>query len=72
MTTYKLSQHTIQHEGELLTSYNIEFEENGILKCIYDVSTDFEAVSEFVDRLNSGKASTIHIYDMVEDFLLSI
>ncbi len=69
MTDYKLFKQMITQDGKDYDSYGIEYCEDGETKYIPDISTDREAASDFVNRLNCGDASSIHIYELVEDFL---
>lgn len=38
-------------------------------KIYRDVTRDIDAISRFVDAINRGGVSTIHIDELVEDFL---
>ena len=60
------------------TSYGIaayaDSEENGtatIVASIHDVTTDKRALNELVSLCNRLELSTIHLLDVVEDFLAS-
>ena len=44
--------------------------ESGLLKYIGDVSCDKEEVEELVRMCNQLELSDVHIYDVVEDFLI--
>lgn len=36
---------------------------------IEDITTDYDKLHEWVDTINHGHISDLHIYDAVEDFL---
>jgi hypothetical protein len=38
---------------------------------VYDISRDFEEAKRFFDLLCEGKASTVHLRELAEDFLAS-
>lgn len=66
---YQLTvSHMISDDNISYTSYGIYVPENGIT--IKDISVNKNLVSDLVNKINRLNLSTVHIYDVVEDFLL--
>lgn len=72
MMNYKVLQQNFILDEKGYSSYGIEYSENGKTKYISDISTDYNAITEFADKLNRGDASPIHIHELVDDFISSL
>lgn len=76
--TYGIIEETYFERKTSRTSYGIaaytNFEEDGtatIVASIHDITTDKQALAELVSLCNSLELSTVHLNDVVEDFLAS-
>lgn len=66
---YKVFKHQTVIENMNIVSYGIEVYENRILvRKLFDVSTDYSALSKLVDSLNKNKIESIHLDSILEDF----
>ena len=62
---YEIAEQTVCIEDETVSTYGIVFDGGGIA----DISTDRDRVLELVGLLNRCGVSTLHIEDVVDDFL---
>lgn len=76
--TYGLTEEIYYLENTSRTSYGIaayaDAEKDGtvtIVTAVYDITDDKQALSELVSRCNRLKLSTVHLNDVVEDFLVN-
>ena len=60
----------ISEEGTEYTTYGISTSIEGEDIVISDITTDRELLEDLVKRCNLGKLDVIHLYDVVEDFLI--
>ena len=60
----------ISEEGIEYTTYGILTSVGGEDIVISDITTDREALEDLVNRCNLGELDVIHLYDVVEDFLV--
>ena len=69
---YKLCIDTvIDEDGNVIKAYGIELRKNGsIEEYIVDISTNRDRVSLLINLCNKLNLDPIHIYDVIEDFLL--
>lgn len=68
---YKVFKHQTVIENMNIVSYGIKVYENRILvRKLFDVSTDYSALSKLVDSLNKNKIESIHLDSILEDFYL--
>lgn len=68
---YQIFKHHITIENSLIETYGINIFENEILvDKLYDISTDYNAISHLVDSLNKDRISLIHFDSILEDFYL--
>lgn len=68
---YKVFKHQIVIENTNIESYGIEVYENrALVRKLFDVSTDYDALSRLVDSLNENKIESIHLDSILEDFYL--
>lgn len=68
---YKVFKHQTVIENIKIESYGIKVYENRILmRKLFDVSTDYSALSKLVDSLNKNKIESIHLDSILEDFYL--
>lgn len=67
---YSVFYHEVTSEFENFVSAGITVTDaNGKeIRRIFDVSTDFDALEEFVTRLNGGNVSLEHLDCMLEDY----
>lgn len=66
---YKLIETTITDEnGKQYSSYGIMHES----KTVKDISLDKEKILKLIKACNEGNLSTLHIDDIVEDFLVDL
>ena len=68
---YKIFKHKITVEDIIVESYGIiAFENENIIRKLFDVSTDYDALSVLVDLLNNNGVELIHLDSVIEDFYL--
>ena len=68
---YKIFKHKITIENISLESYGIiVFENEKIVRQLFDVSTDYNALSKLVDSLNENGVELVHLDSIIEDFYL--
>lgn len=68
---YKVFKHQIVIENTNIESYGIEVYENrALVRKLFDVSTDYDALSRLVDSFNENKIESIHLDSILEDFYL--
>ena len=68
---YKVFKHKITIENISLESYGIiVFENEKIVRQLFDVSTDYNALSKLVDSLNENGVEPVHLDSIIEDFYL--
>ena len=68
---YRIFKHKITIEETQVETYGINiYEYNVIVKKLYDVSTDYEALTRLVDSLNKNDIDIVHIDSILEDFYL--
>ena len=68
---YQIFKHQITIENKIIETYGISIYENKILvDKLYDISTDYNALSHLVDSLNKDRIDLIHFDSMLEDFYL--
>lgn len=74
--TYGITEEIYVAGNSRRTSYGIAVydnaEEDGtatILEAVHDITSDKQSLSELVDLCNRLELSTIHLYDVIEDFL---
>ena len=68
---YEVFKHIITIENIDIESYGIiVFENKKIVRKIFDVSTDYSALSLLVDLLNKNRVEPIHLDSIIEDFYL--
>ena len=66
---YRFFRHIITIEDIDIESYGIiVFENKKIVRKIFDVSTDYRALSLLVDLLNKNRVEPIHLDSIIEDF----
>ena len=59
---YKVFKHQTVIENTNIESYGIEVYENrALVRKLFDVSTDYGALSKLVDSLNENKIESIHL-----------
>lgn len=75
--TYAISEEKYSLGEESRTSYGIvayaDADVNGtatIVAAVHDITSDKLALTKLIDDCNYLELSTIHLYDVVEDFLL--
>ena len=52
--------------------YGIAAENGGeVLDMVCDITSDWDEISNLVDKCNRNKLSLVHMRDVVEDFILS-
>ncbi len=73
MFKYSIFKENMSNEDGKYTSFGITIEDsNGdVIKSITDISTDEIVVRDLCERCNKGQLHPIHLYDIVEDFLLN-
>ncbi len=64
-----LSEEYIRVEDEKILSYGIYFFDETRKICISDVSTNIEVVTKFIDIICKHSVSTLHIRELLDDFL---
>lgn len=62
---FRITQKSILVEGDSKTVYGIKSDEISV----DDISPDFDKVTNIITILNREQPSTIHIMEIVEDFL---
>lgn len=62
---FELCESIISTEDKTVKTYGLRY---GNVR-IEDISVDKERVTELIEVLNREKASPIHIYDIIDDFL---
>lgn len=68
---YQIFKHNITIENKIIETYGINIYENEVLvDKLYDISTDYKALSHLVDSLNKDRIALIHFDSMLEDFYL--
>ncbi len=74
--TYAVTEERYSLGDEIRVSYGIaaysDAKENGtatIVASVHDITSDRENLSKLVDNCNRLKLSTVHLYDVAEDFL---
>jgi len=74
--TYTLVEETYNFGGESRVSYGIAACSNAdidgtatIILSVHDVTSDKERLSQLVRDCNDLQLSSIHLYDVIEDFL---
>ncbi len=68
---YQIFKHHITIEKTLVETYGINIFENEVLvDKLYDISTDYNAISQLVDSLNKDRIEFIHFDSILEDFYL--
>ena len=75
---YGLTEEKYILDGKARTSYGIAAYANSatdgtatIVAAVYDICTDKEKLSKLIDSCNRLGLATIHLHDVVEDFLCS-
>ena len=72
---YKVNEKVlIDLEGQKYTTYGIDCYEledciEKLVLQIIDISTKFDFIKNIVERFNEMGVSTIHIFDLIDDFL---
>lgn len=68
---YEIFKHIITIDDINIESYGIiVFENQKIVRRLFDVSTDHCALSRLVDSLNKNRVEPIHLDSIIEDFYL--
>ncbi len=68
---YQIFKHQITIENKIIETYGINIYENKVLiDKLYDISTDYNALSHLVDSLNKDRIALIHFDSILEDFYL--
>lgn len=74
--TYEITEETYSLDTSTRTSYGItayaDGNENGtaaIIDTVHDITSDKQALTELVALCNRLKLSTIHLRDVIDDFL---
>ena len=68
---YKIFKHQIKIENVNTESYGIVVCENEkVIRTLFDVSTDYDALTLLVNSLNENKVLSIHLDSIIEDFYL--
>ena len=74
--TYSMIKEIYSFESEVRTSYGIvayaNTQDGGtpvVLAEVHDITTDEKSLAELVSRCNRLHLSTVHLNDIVEDFL---
>ena len=69
--SYEIFRHQIAIENNMIETYGIKvYENNKLLRTVYDVSTDFNAITKLVYLLNVENIELIHFESVLEDFYL--
>ena len=68
--TYKTFKHVIKVEGSLIDTYGIVLfiNETEVLR-MYDVSTDYNSISEFVNSINASHLDPFNLGQALEKYL---
>ena len=68
---YQIFKHDITIENKIVETYGINIYENEVLvDKLYDISTDYHALSQLVYSLNIEKIDLVHFDSIIEDFYL--
>lgn len=68
---YEIFKHNIKIEDKTVETYGIRICDNkNVIDKLYDVSTDYNAISQLVDSLNKNRIDFIHFNSILEDFYL--
>lgn len=68
---YQIFKHDITIENKIVETYGINIYENEVLvDKLYDISTDYDALSQLVYSLNMDKIALVHFDSILEDFYL--
>ena len=68
---YQIFKHNITIENKIIETYGINIYENEVLvDKLYDISTDYNAISQLVDSLNKDRIEFIHLDSILEDYYL--
>ncbi len=68
---YQIFKHDITIENKIVETYGINIYENEVLvDKLYDISTDYDALSQLVYSLNMDKIALVHFDSIIEDFYL--
>lgn len=68
---YQIFKHDITIENKIVETYGINIYENEVLvDKLYDISTDYDALSQLVYSLNMEKIALVHFDSIIEDFYL--
>ena len=69
--SYKIFKHKVKIEDLEIQTYGIKvYEQKRLVRTLFDVSTDCNALSEFVSYLNKHRINSIHLDAMIEDYYL--
>ncbi len=75
--TYEITEETHSVLNSVRVSYGIAAYTNAdlngtvaIVVSVKDITSDKQKLTEFVQKCNRLKLSSIHIYDAIEDFLI--
>lgn len=67
---YQVFDHIINLENENIKTYGIVFYvDNREALRVYDVSTDYQAISEFVDSINEKHLDPFKLGELLEEFI---
>ncbi len=67
---FRVIKGEVELESQLCTTFGIAVvSNNGEEQIFLDISFNFEEVNEFVNELNTHNPETVHIGDLIEDFI---
>lgn len=68
---YIVFKHNITIKNVVIDSFGIRvYEDNMLIRELFDVSTDYKALKHLVDSLNENEIDIIHLDSILEDFYL--
>lgn len=68
---YLRFSHYIKIEKRRVKTYGIAVISANVLEIRRDVSTDRKALKQLVKRMNEGKAESVHLDSILEDFYMT-